>query len=213
MQHPARHNLGPSTGAPVIDFSSAKLAVRLADLIADFLAAEREVGLASTAADRFPGKERSPRIFGGTSPASTITVEGNAPVVIPARDWFYTSLEEIDRSREKALESAASESERSKIEERFAGYREEYARHEIEIAQAIPRGKRAAERRLSRAHRAIDRTEDAIINYQPSCPEEAAELLNFVGRSERNHCFTNDDWALFQVMRNAAKALVAAQVD
>lgn len=192
---------------PVINFACPTL-TSLPQLLDTFWAADREVRAASDAIAKFPTEqERTPRVRGGSTKAITILTEGEESSVIPPRDWFYNSIEEIDRDHARALKDAATDDERDGINARFASYRQEYARQENEIARSTPRGKRSADRREQKAFRAFEQAETAIINYEPRDLNEAAQLLEFACRGESEHCFTADGWELQAIMQNVAATI------
>jgi hypothetical protein len=196
------------TASPVINFAT-ETKTSLSVLIAAFAAAEHEVGEAATIEDEFPRQRNDIKILGGMSPATVIATEGKEPVTIPASEWFYRSRGEIERDLALNLANASAE-DRAGIEERFAALLRECDQQSDAIKRAIPKGKKTAERRLAKAHRALNAAEDDIINFEPTSMSEAAALLEFVSCSGRS-CFTPDDRDLHTIMRNAAAAIRAAQ--
>jgi hypothetical protein len=197
-----------STAAPTINFATETKS-SLKALIAAFTTAAHQLGEAATIEDAFPRQPVEIKVLGGMSPAIVITTDGKEPATIPASEWFYRSREDIERDLALNLANASSE-DRAGIEERFAALLGECDQQGDVIKRAIPRGKKAAERRLAKAHRALNAAEDDIINFEPTSMGEAAALLEFVSRSGRS-CFTPDDHDLHTIMRNAAAAIRAAQ--
>ncbi|WP_457492082.1 hypothetical protein [Tardiphaga sp. P5_C7] len=197
-----------STASPVINFAT-ETKTSLAALIAAFAAAEREVGEASDLDEAQPHNFELPHVRGGVSLAVQISTGGKS-VEIPAKEWFYSSLDAIDRDYERHVAEATTAEQRDETDKRFAAYRAEFARQEKAIARAIPKEKRASERRLEKAHRALTAAEDKIVNYRPSNMSEAAALLEYASRGTR-YCFTVDERDLHTIMRNAASAIRAAQ--
>ncbi|WP_445490246.1 hypothetical protein [Rhodopseudomonas sp. RCAM05734] len=187
-------------------FFSGRNPSSLTDLVTAFAAAEQEVAAAAEAEEAFPYDARTPCVEGGTNPAIQIVTDGKS-LEIPAAKWFYRSREEIQRSYDGCVAEATAE-QLKEIEQRFSGYRVEYEMQEKALARQIPRGKRAAERRLAKAHRALTAIEEKIINFSPTNLEDAAALLEYVGESRRT-CFTADEHDLLQIMRNVAEAVRA----
>lgn len=186
-----------------------KKSASLFTLVAAFAAAEREVGEAADLDEAQPHKFRLPHVRGGVSLAVHISTGGKS-VEIPVKEWFYSSLDAIDRDYERHVAEATTAEQRDETDKRFAAYRAEFARQEKAIARAIPKEKRASERRLEKAHRALTAAEDKIVNYKPSNMIEAAALLEYASRGTR-YCFTCDERDLHTIMRNAAAAIRAAQ--
>jgi hypothetical protein len=147
--------------------------------------------------------------MGGVNPAGRFVIEGKADVEIPAHEWFYHSLEEIDRDRKLTLQDAKTKQERSEIQSRFSGYRAEFLRQQKELA--APKAKRDAERKLSEAHRALNAAENEIVNYRPADLAEAAALLSLAGVGKRHSCFSCDEGDLRNIMRNVAKTIRRAE--
>jgi hypothetical protein len=196
------------TASSVINFAT-ETKTSLAALIATFAAAEREVGEAADAEDAIPYKPAGIKVRGGMTPASVLAVEGQAPVTIPTSEWFYRSREDIERDYQIKLAKAAP-AELAELDERFATLLRECDAQIEANKRAIPKGKRAADRRLAKAHRALTSAEDDIINFEPASVSEAVALLEYASRSSRS-CFMPDEHAFRTIMRNAAAAIRAAQ--
>lgn len=195
---------------PVINFATTpQPRGGLAALIEAFNAAERALGFAIDVDEAIPGSKGAARVMGGVNPAGRIMFEGRADVELPAHEWFYRSLEEIDRDRKLTLQNAKTRQERSEIQSRFSGYRAEFLRQQKELA--APKAKRDAERKLSEAHRALSAAENEIINYRPADLAEAAALLSHAGVDKRHSCFTCDEGDLRNIMRNVAETIRRAE--
>jgi acetone carboxylase gamma subunit len=205
---PSLQQAQKSTAAPVINFAAPRPRNCLSHLIEVFSAAERALVAAVDVDDAIPAPKGAPRILGGVNPAARIVTDGKPDIELPAHEWFYRSLEEIDRDRKLRLQEAKSKEERSEIQSRFSEYRAEFLRQRKVLA--APKAKRDAERKLSEAHRALAAAERKIVNYRPANPAEAATLLEYVACGTR-YCFTNDERNLHTIMRNAAAAIRAAR--
>jgi hypothetical protein len=197
-----------STASSVINFAT-ETKTSLSVLITAFADAERKLGEAIDADEAITHKPAKIRLLGGISPATVIATDGQAPVSIPASEWFYRSREEIERDLALNLANASAE-DRAGIEERFAALLRECDQQSDAIKRAIPKGKKTAERRLAKAHHALNAAEDDIINFEPTSMTEAAALLEFVSRSGRS-CFMPDEHAFRTIMQNAAAAIRASQ--
>ena len=199
-----------STGAPAINFAATlQPRRRLAALIEAFNRAERALAVANDVAEAIPDPKGAARVMGGVNPATRIVIEGKADVEVPAHEWFYRSLEEIDRDRKLTLQDAKTKQERSEIQSRFGGYRAEFLRQQKELA--APKAKRDAERKLNEAHRALSAAENKIVNYRPADLAEAAALLSHAGVDKRDSCFTCDVDDLRNIMRNVAETIRRAE--
>jgi hypothetical protein len=146
-------------------------------------------------------------VLGGLTQGSTITTDGQEPVVIPPSEWFYRSREEIEKSRDRKLAGAAA-TDLPQIKERFAALLRECDQQIADIERAVPRRKRAAERRLEKAHCTLSAAEEDIIQFKPTSISEATALLEFVSSaSYAKSCFMPDEDGLKTIMANVAAAL------
>ncbi len=197
-----------SAASPVINFAT-ETKTSLSVLIAAFAVAERKLGEAIDADEAITHKPAKIRVLGGISPATVIATDGQAPVTIPASEWFYTSREDIERDRDRRLAEASAE-DRAQAVDRFSSLLCEYDEQSEAHERAVPKGKRKAEQRLAQAHRELSAVERKIINFKPSGMTEAVGLLEYASRGKR-YCFTADETDLHTIMRNAASAIRAAQ--
>jgi hypothetical protein len=193
--------------SPVIDFATAS-APKLADLLDAFTAAERELGLACTEDDKFPGNRQRVEVLGGIVAASTLIIDdGRPPARFEASEWFYHSRDDIERDYTNRILDVKTQEEFDVVEQRFTDLRTECDRQQQAIDRAIPRGKRAAERRLERAHRAVSAAEQKILRYKPTCLSEAATLLEYVSGGKRRNCFSTNENDLHTIMLNVASVI------
>ncbi|WP_368507883.1 hypothetical protein [Bradyrhizobium lupini] len=154
-------------------------------------------------------KPGEPKVYGGRNGASRIMRDGHDDVVIEAYDWFYTSRDSIEKDRARHLEAATSDDVRAEVEQCFTARLTDWDRQERACRRAIPKALREAKRNLKRAHKAWTKAELAIINFRPTCQQDAIDLLVYAGRDEaRGVFFTPDDAELKHLMRNVAVALV-----
>jgi hypothetical protein len=200
-----REQLRTSTAAPVINFVTPS-ARKLSDLIAAFEAAERHLSVVCEIEDQYPCRKR-PKVLGGVTAASTLVIEGRPDAHCPASEWFYHSIEAIERDYSICTKRAETPGERAKVEERFAALRAEYTRQQDEIERAVPKSQRQAERKLKAAHRTVSARERKILSYKPADLGEAVTLLEFVSGGKRRSCFSSDEDDLHTIMLNVADAI------
>jgi hypothetical protein len=197
--------LRTSTVAPAINV--ALPVGRLSDLITAFEAAERQLGVACEADDKYPHRREAPKVFGGITAASTFVIDGRPDVHIPASEWFYRSREDIELDYAQRRLNAKTVEEFDAIEQRFNELRAECDRQLKAIERAVPRGRRQAERKLNAAHRAVSAAERRILNYKPASLDEAVTLLEYTSGGKRRSCFSTDEDDLHTIMLNVADAI------
>jgi len=194
--------------ASVINFACPTAEPILEKLIADFQAAGRELKAALDAQDKV-GEPPSlkVKIYGGESEEVRLK-RGDLPEqVIPGGSWYYRSLEDIERDHRQSMEEATTDEQRTAVQAKIDELLAEYRRQEQAHERSIPKGCRAAARRVEKAHRRLSRAELAIINYRPTDTAEAIELVTLAGDTDRNSLFAPDETELRHMMANAAAVL------
>jgi hypothetical protein len=194
--------------ASVINFACPTAKPILEKLIADLQAAGRELKAALDAQEEVGDPPSlTVKIYGGESEEVRLK-RGDLPEqVIPGGPWHYRSLEDIKRDHLLNMREATTDEERAAVEARTDELLAEYRRQEKAHKRSIPKGCRAAERRVEKAHRWLSKAELAIINYRPTDAAEAVELLTLGGNTDRNSLFTPGEGELRHMMANAAAVL------
>jgi len=207
-----------STGAPVINFDAKGLsaltgAENLYSLIETFRGAERAIIAADDAFDKIKAtlpKAERPRVFGGTTAASTLSMDGRAPITMPASDWYYYSRESIERDFDIKAKDADTDEGREALASKRAELLAELGKQEKAIAKAVPKALRDAERKRLEAHYAFTLAERAIVKLKPANVTEAVALLQYAGSEGRFAEFTADERDLRKIMRNVAATIQSA---
>jgi hypothetical protein len=150
-----------------------------------------------------------PNIFGGTTSPQTIVRDGKPDIDIPPSDWFYRSRDDIEREAKRGFAKAGNDEEaRAAVHTRATELLAEFDRQEKEIASAVPKALRIAQRKLNEAHRAWNKAEQAIVSFKPANLADAIALLEFVGKpGTRGVFFQVNDEDLKTIMRNAAATM------
>jgi hypothetical protein len=164
--------------------SSAK--PTLANLIAKMMATREAANAACTKLDEVEEansfvSEPKPKVRGGSTESVTLT-KGSDTTVLPSRDWFYSSREEIEKQGIEAATKAVTDEDRQAAESHTAELLADWDRQQKACKRAVPKAVRTAQRESQRALTAWTKAEQAIVHYHPASVVEAVELLTLAGR-------------------------------
>jgi hypothetical protein len=172
----------------------------LADLIDRFAVAKAAAEVACTvlsdAEEKYRGEDgklartAAPRVCGGMTERTSITVGDKETNIIESRKWFFSTREEIEK--EGTPEQLA-----------------DWDRQAQALERAIPKQLRVAERKHDRAMNNWSIAEQRLTRYKPKSMAEAVELLTLAGKpQERGTLYMDiDEWAFQRLVGNCAAAL------
>jgi hypothetical protein len=176
----------------VVDYNEASEAVRIADV------AMMEAKSTHAAPERA-------RILGGRNEAYSFAIDGRTHS-FPESEWFFSSIEEIDRAMDKELSAKdLTVAGRREIEARrktlWAELRIAIAAYDKKVHPAI----RAARAAVVRAEQKYETALAAIVHHKPKTLPEGIEMLRHLTMyaGERGH-FGGDE--VVSVIRNVIPA-------